>query len=203
MPDTSANSSATRGAVPIDAKSPNRRQIEDLLFPVIQTITQLPEEKLYPSYQFVPPSAPAMEEDWASFYVRPIRVSNLPQTFHDSRGDGSDVIVEEYFWELNVTFIGPSALENAQKLRAGLFVEQNRWDTIMPYRIEFTHIGSPVYIPYLENAKWLDRADLSAKLTQIATYVAPIRNLLSGHGNAVSDNDMGVSFDSDNARIKE
>ena len=82
-------------------------------------------------------------------------------------------------------------------------MEQNRWDTLVPHNVEVRHVGTPLFLPYLENLKWIHRADLEVRLTQIAKYKYAVNNILSGNGSATNDFGVNVNFDSNNARKKE
>lgn len=197
------NTSATGGILSSQILPLTKGQLEDILFGIISGITGYDEKRLFIAYQWVPPAALKMLEDWAGYFLTPAPASNLPQIYHDPRGDGADVIIEEYAWLLRVSFFGPNSLSKAYELRAGLFVEQNRWDTLVPHNVEVRHVGTPLFLPYLENLKWIHRADLEVRLTQIAKYKYAVNNILSGNGSATNDFGVNVNFDSNNARKKE
>jgi hypothetical protein len=197
------NTSASGGILSSQILPLNKNQIEDLLFTIIQGITGYEDSKIVIAYQWVPPGTPELNTDWLGFFLTPSKASNNPQVYHDPGGDGSDVVIEEYAWILRVSFFGPNSLAKAFELRAGLFVEQNRWENLVKNNIEVRYVDTPLFLPYLENLKWVHRADLEVRLTQIAKYKYNVLNVLSGEGSGNTEIGMHVTFDSNNARKKE
>lgn len=182
------NSSATGGYL-VPAPSPAPLEGQDFnrfLQQIVVGITGMEGNLVRPRWQPEPPNWPAVGSDWAALGIIGRKADTFAVELHDPNGDGSSELRRHEEVELLVSFYGPNADLNAELLRDGLQISQNR-EVMQLASMNLVETGECLAVPSLEKDKWLYRVDLRVVIRRQIRRVYPVLNLLSANGTLNTD----------------
>jgi hypothetical protein len=199
------NTSATGGyLVPISTHhEKNDSELADLLQSVVVGLTGLPGTLVRPRWQVDPPNIPdTITPDsngntitWAAIGVTDRVGDILASSQHgDSLGEdaglGQTTIIMNEVLSVLVSFYGAAAERNAQRMRLGFQVSQNR-EILRQNGFGFVDCGDPKNVPELINQRWLFRVDLPFRVRYQQKYdyavldIASVQGTVQGQGLSI------------------
>jgi hypothetical protein len=131
-----------------------------------------------PRWQPNPPKQPEPTVDWCAIGVIAETPDSGPAIKHNGDGLGSDTSIRHSELEVLASFYGPNAQKNANILRDGLGISQNR-EVLEPLDIAFVSCGATRPIPDLVNQQWIKRRDMLLTFRRKTTRIYQIRNINS------------------------
>lgn len=195
-----SNTSATGGYLREAPGVTGRIEHEDVVHGMIVGLTGLDKTLVRPAFQHDPLKAPKPEIDWCAFFLRNASSTNFPAVLHAPNGDGSDMVIDWIDKEIHLYFYGPRAQENAELIRRGLHVEQNRYE-LRKAGFAIRSVGNATQVPEIVNGKWLNRCDIVVYATIEAIGRYAVLNLLQAGGTIANDDGLVNPFDTDNIRF--
>ena len=166
----------------------NDAALEDFLHDVLAGVTGLANDLVRPRWQEEPPNLPPRNVTWAAFGVRSVSADTFPAVTHDptaAAGQGADILSRHQELTLLASFYGPASQTNAERLRDGLLIAQNR-EALFLAGMALVEVGEIVSAPELVKQKWLRRWDLPVIIRREVRREYPILNLLSASGDIIS-----------------
>jgi hypothetical protein len=181
------NTSASGGyLVPSTTAPADDDALEDTLHDALAGITGLAAASVRPKWQQRPATRPEASTDWAAFAVTISEADWSSSIVHDPAGDGNDVETRYTTLDLLVTFYGPNAGGNAEKLRDGISIPQNM-EALAAQGLEILDTGPIITAPEFINTVWIRRKDVTLRLRRAVSRTYPVRNLLSAGGELTTD----------------
>lgn len=186
------NNSSTGGPLVPGSSSPTLLQdnaLLDFFTGWIVGMTELDPALVRPRWQENPPNQPTIDQSWAA-----VGVENAPADWDawvrhvpdHPDGDGSDVLQRAQEIELLCSFYGPLAQTNAELLRDGCSIAQNR-ELLRTQGMSFVGVGTIRPVPALINNQWYFRLDMSVTVRRYVVRVYPVLNLESVNGTVVNE----------------
>ena len=168
--------SATGGFMAPQRAAASWDTLEDLVRAAVAGITGLPLALVRPRWQSNPLPVPPLATDWCALGMLGWSRTGLPAALHDGSGDGSDVVLDWVRARFVATFYGPAAYDLADRLVAGLTVEQHRC-ALRSAGLAYGGAGEPQPAPDLVGTTWVRRVDLDLFFDVEQRRVYPVRNL--------------------------
>jgi hypothetical protein len=174
------NTSATGGYL---APAPTPAPVEgdalmQLLQQVVVGVTGMDGMLVRPRWQLNEPNQPSVTTDWCAIGVMRRIAQDYPYQQHNPAGDGSTRMLRWETLEILASFYGPNAASNAKLLRDGLYVWQNR-AALRAANINVIDADEILSVPDLVNLQWVNRMDMTVRLTREIDRDYAILNLLS------------------------
>jgi len=170
------------------------RDLLHIIHDLIAGVTGLPNGFVRPEYQMNPPELPDHEVDWCSFHIE----NSEPDYSNsaDIQDEEKNTSVKHELLDVLASFYGPSCLDYAGRLDAGMELSQNRED-LFKNGMAYRECSDIVHISELINARWYERADITLTLTRECVRTWPIKTIKEIQGGIVSDdpNKLNASFD--------
>jgi len=121
-----------------------------------------------PRWQPVPPAQPPEGSDWAAVGITQTVSEQWPYV---EQLTGETALVRDHRDLLLVcSFYGPNSARSAERCRAGLMIEANRY-LLGDYGVKIAAVGGLTHVPELTNLRWVNRVDLTVTLRQERDYV--------------------------------
>ena len=192
-----SNTSATGGYLaPTTPALPGNLTFQQFMQAVLVGITGLDGPLVRPRWQLNPPKQPQPDVDWMAFGISNkqadangyLNVATSPTASTLSRHETFDV---------ECSFYGPDADANAQRLREGLQISQNR-EVLFKNNMAFKGDGPIVAAPELVNDRWYHRRDITLTFARQIQSSYQILTITSSGGTVKTDGSSGLSdvFDS-------
>jgi len=157
-------SSATGGyLIQTEVPLPGGLTLNQYLQQVIVGITGMTNTTVRPKWQKNPPKVlPNPEDNFCAFGVRIINPDANAFTKLDEDGEGSVLQRHE---ELNIecSFYGSDCVKNANNLRDGLQISQNR-EALTAANIGFKETSATNFVPEVHGQVWFPRCDITVVL---------------------------------------
>ena len=138
------------------APGPEEARLEDALHDMVCGITQLPGSLVRPRWQAAPPKAPAPEVNWCAIGI----VNGGSPGGVEWHAHGRSTVDMDERLTVMATFYGPNSAQLAARLRAGLWLEQNRATLRMSANLALVSAGDITAAPELVDLRWLRRHDI-------------------------------------------
>lgn len=132
-----------------------------------------------PGWQVAPPKQPDLPIDWIDFRV----VVATPDTFSwvALDQDGNNISQRQELLEVQCSFFGPNATDNASLVQDGFQIQQNL-EALRAANMGFVSTGAAVHIPELVNERYIDRVEMALFLRRQVQRVYPILSIVSAKG---------------------
>ena len=192
----SLNDSSTGGFLaPVGTQPPEGASLDAIFQQLVVGITGIDGTMVRPRWQAVPPKEPTITTDWAALGITERRPDANPTIRHhkddlDMGGGqtshGYDESIRHEEIVLLCSFYGPNAHANAERLRDGLWVSQNR-ETLFAQQISFFGVAPARILPDLVNEQNRMRIDVEMRFRRAITRLYPIENLLEAVGSIEND----------------
>ena len=138
------------------APGPEGAQLEDALHDMVCGITHLPGSLVRPRWQPQTPKLPAPDVDWCAIGIVNCGASGGAEWHANGR---TTVAMDERLTVM-ASFYGPGSAQLATRLRAGLWLEQNRATLRMGANLALVSAGDITTAPELVDMRWLHRHDI-------------------------------------------
>lgn len=178
------STSATGGTLAPLARATYDDLFVDLLTPTIVSLTGLGEDLVRPRFQERPRKSPGRETDWCAVgsvdSTGPLNTSS-----HFSDKFGLVVLVEEEHTVM-ASFYGPSAVTNAETLKVGLELRQNR-SGLHQSGLVYAGFDRVTRVPELDNNLFENRADAVFRVRRRPGYQFRVLSMLDAQGKIIRD----------------
>ncbi len=176
-----ANTSATGGyLLPVK----DTFNLEDFLQTVFVGITGIPGNLVRPKWQPNPPKAPGQTVNWMAFSVTIFPADANAAVEMDK--DGNTTMQRQEYFAVSCVFYGPDAYQNAEQLRDGFQISQNR-EEMFKNKIGFIGTNDPQKVPDLVNEVWRNRTDITIQMVRYLVRSYEILSLESAEGEIRTD----------------
>lgn len=190
-----SNDSSTGGFLaPAGPLPPEDTALDELLQALVAGVTMLPGNLVRPRWQPRPPPVPEPSVDWGAIGVTEETPEPNISLVHVSAGQGSSISYLVDVITVTATFYGPTARGNAELLRTGLMIAQNRE---LLYNSGLALMAMPektVFLPEIINNQTQRRADVVILFRRRTTLVWPILNLLEFQGTLNTENPGDLDY---------
>lgn len=161
---------------------------------VLVGISGLPQTMVRPNWQPAPPKQPDLAVNWMAFGM----VSGAPNAnaYVWQDADGNTISQRHARLEIQCSFFGPEAIENADIVRDGFSIQQNL-AALKAANMGYTEIGPANHVPDLVNERFINRVAMSIYLQREIQRLYPIVFLLSAKGSITGQNKGGENFNID------
>lgn len=168
------NDSSQVGYLQPTATSLEDDAMADFLQSVVVGIVGLPGNLVFQRWQPEPPNYPDFGADWAAIGDTARTRDTFASVQHDDTGD---TVKRNETLDVLVSFYGPNARANTEKLAMGFSVAQNR-ETMTAQGYKLIEVLDPVITADLQNERWVPRIDQPFKLVRGVTYTYQVLDLL-------------------------
>lgn len=170
-----------------------------ILQALIAPIVSLPATMVRPRWQLIPTTVPEATVNWMAIGATDTdpEKGNVV-TLHSATGgpvDGMSTTYERNIVTVLCSFYGPNAKGNAERLRSGLMVAQNREPLYFNHMALVEKPGPTRLVPDIINNQTVRRADVTFLLQRTMTNTWPIDNLIEVQGAIYSDDGAVEPFD--------
>jgi hypothetical protein len=185
VPNTSATGGYLTGNI---AALPAGLTIERFLHGVIMGITGLTAANVRPRWQENPPKQPDINTNWCGFGIT---IHEGDANAYFLQDDDSANLKRHEKIELLCSFYGSAASTNAQALRDGLQLSQNR-EQLFLAGLGYSSAESIQHVPELVNERWVNRSDITIYFMREIIRTYAILPLLDADGTIETDNDPQI-----------
>jgi hypothetical protein len=169
--------------------------LDAILQGLVVGVTAIPGNLVRPRWQPVPPPQPDQDTDWAAIGVVDEDPEPNVATVHSGAGNGSSTTYENDIITVLASFYGPTARGNANLLRSGLMVAQNRETMLVNTNLALLGIpGKSTFVPEIVNNVTVRRVDIELRFRRRTILVWPIDNLLVAKGTIATDDGASQPF---------
>ena len=171
----------------------------------VASVTGMPRDMIRRRWQKKPPKQPDVKDsatddndpDRCAVGVTDTSGDANAYQVHNQTGDGSSTVNRHETVTVLASFYGPNACANAELLRDGATVGQNR-AVLQNNGMALRDFSSVRRVPELVNQQFINRADFEIRLRRHVQRTYPIQNVLSSDGT-IMDGDMTDTFNTENA----
>lgn len=157
-----SNTSATGGYLTPGMIAPDEDQtLRRFLQRLLSGVTGLVGDMVRPMWQTNPPPVPAIDVNWLAFSVDNQRPDANP--YQRQTDDDGMLLVRHEDLDLRCIFYGPNCQKNANLLRDGLYVAQNR-ERLFLAGVAVVGVSDTMHVPELINDRYFDRADITISM---------------------------------------
>jgi hypothetical protein len=176
-----SNTSATGGYLTQGAPAPSEGQaLRRFLQSVLVGVTGLPNTLVRQSWEPNPAPVPSIETNWAAFGIEAQR-QEAGDPYHRQREDGSALLIRHEELDVACIFYGPDAQANANLLRDGMYLAQNR-ESMYAVGMGLVGFSETFHVPELINDRFFDRADITMTLRREVRREYPVLHFLAVDG---------------------
>jgi hypothetical protein len=176
-----SNTSATGGYLIQGAPAPSEGQaLRRFLQSLLVGVTGLPNTLVRQSWEANPAPVPSIETNWAAFGIESQR-PEAGDPYHRQREDGSALLIRHEEMDVACIFYGPDAQANANLLRDGMYLSQNR-ESLYAVGMGLVGFSETFHVPELINDRFFDRADITMTLRREVRREYPVLHFLAADG---------------------
>lgn len=176
-----SNTSATGGYLTQGSPAPSEGQaLRRFLQAMLVGVTGLPNNLVRQSWEANPAPVPSIETNWMAFGIESQR-SEAGGPYHRQRDDGSALLIRHEELDVTCIFYGPDAQQNANLLRDGLYLAQNR-ESMYSVGMGLVGFSETFHVPELINDRFFDRADTTMTLRREVRREYPVLHFLAADG---------------------
>jgi hypothetical protein len=176
-----SNTSATGGYLTQGTPAPSEGQaLRRFLQAMLVGVTGLPNNLVRQSWEANPAPVPSIETNWMAFGIESQR-SEAGDPYHRQRDDGSSLLIRHEELDVACIFYGPDAQQNANLLRDGLYLAQNR-ESMYSVGMGLVGFSETFHVPELINDRFFDRADITMTLRREVRREYPVLHFLAADG---------------------
>jgi hypothetical protein len=169
--------------------------LDALLQALVVGVTAIPGNLVRPRWQPVPPPQPEAGTDWCAIGVTDEDPEPNVSTVHTATGNGFSTTYENDIVTVLASFYGPTARGNANLLRSGMMVGQNRETLLVNTNLALMAIpGKSTFVPEIVNNVTVRRVDIEMRFRRRTILVWPIENLLAAKGTIATDDGAQQPF---------
>lgn len=181
------NNSSTSGYIQPSRTSgfPNNLTLNQFIQTVLVGISNIPGTLVRPKWLPEPLKQPDLGVNWMAYGV----TATTPDanSYIGVNPDGSNVMQRHALLEVQCSFYGPQAQDNADLVRDGFQIGQNR-AALKSVNMGFVEVGPAPHIPDLVNERFINRVEMSVFLRRETIRTYPILTLLSAGGTIYVNN---------------
>lgn len=181
------NTSATGGFLNPAAAIPDGQTLGDVIQASIVGITAMATDMVRPRWQLIPPNEPDFSVDWCTYGIINRESDSFPVVWHTARQ--TSVVIKNQTLDLMISFYGPNADENADILRDGLMVAQNR-EQLKANDLYVYSVGNTLTVPDLILNQWQYRCDLQMSLRRATARSFSVLDIASINGTIETDTSL-------------
>jgi hypothetical protein len=175
---------------PASALSLEDEALAEFLQGIVVGITALAGNLVFQRWQPEPPNYPDFGSDWAAVGDTARTRDTFASVTHNGTGD---VVKRNEKLDVLVSFYGPNARQNAEKLAMGLQVAQNR-EAMEAQGYKLIEVLDPVITSDLQNERWVPRIDQPFKLVRGVTFTYPVLDLLGSQTELVPSSGTPITI---------
>lgn len=166
--------------------------LTDALQPTLVGLTGLPGVMVRPRWQPRPPNQPQAGQNWLAFGINNTESDTYADHVHAPEGGegwtGSMSIERDETLFVLLSFYGPSAKRNAERVRAGIVLDQNR-ASLAQYNLFVVECQAAVPVPALVHDLWTARVDTTLVLRRRLVHEYAVLTALPP-ADSFLDNDL-------------
>ena len=163
--------------------------LDVLLQNLVVGVTGMTPTLVRPRWQQIAPAEPEVGVDWCAIGITeemPDPQGGNISNVHSS--DGHSTTVDVSILTILSSFYGPNARQNAQNMRVGLMIPQNREVLYFNDLSLMEQPGGVTFAPSLVGQQTQRRADVSFRLRRAVTMTWAIENIVEMAGDIKTDN---------------
>jgi hypothetical protein len=187
------NTSATGGYLLPDAQPayPGGLTFKKFLQTVFVGVSGLPGDLVRPRWQRNPPKQPDVEVNWLAIGLTENKGDTY--SYNGTNLDGSNITQRFEALEIQCSFYGPDADDNASLVRDNLQLPQNL-ETMKTGRLDMVSCSSIMRMPELVNERWIERSDMTVYLRREIKRNYQVFTMQSARGTIASDTGKTVAW---------
>ncbi len=158
----------------------NDEALQIFLVTIVNSVTNLSKQLVYPRWQPEPPILPPIGTDWGAVGI----MSSDPDIFAtvaETSDNASFGVIRNEVLEVLCSFYGPNSEANSKLLRNGLSLPQNR-EQLQLNGFGLMEVGKGIQIPEQIKGRWMRRTDVTMLLRRLEIYEYQIPTI-TGFGN--------------------
>lgn len=192
-----SNTSATGGYLTgTETPLPGALTLVEFIHELLAGVTGINNTLVRPNWQENPPKQPDIATNWLAYGIR---VNNRPVNTYVGTIEDEDlqpVTTQEAQENIQVecSFYGPLAYDNACNLRAGLTISQNL-EVLRDANMGFKDTSDIINGPDLVNERWIQRQIITVTLVRYDQRLYPILSFASASGVIHTDNDLEIPWE--------
>jgi len=171
---------------------PNELTLDQFLQTMLVGITGFDKTLVRPLWQVAPPKQPDLTVNWLAFGVTQSQPNANAYVWQDP--SGNTFSTRHAKLEIQCSFYGPDAFDNADELRDGFQLQQNL-AALQLANMGYTEITEARHIPDLVNERFINRVVVNVYLQREIQRYYPILSFVSAHGTIYAQNTGGVNQD--------
>ena len=178
------NNSATGGFLQQTSASIEGDALKHFIQELIVGVTGIVNTLVRPLWQANPPNMPSIETDWCAFGIQ----NQIPDanSYHKQLANGGAQLLRHEELEIYCVFYGNNAKINANKLRDGLEIGQNR-EILLLNGIGLKGFSNTKTFPELINNRYFERSDITMSLRREIRRDYQILHFLAADGTVYAD----------------
>lgn len=176
MSNTSASGGYLSGTV---AALPGSLTLVQFIHNFIAGVTGISNTLVRPNWQIAPPKQPDVTIDWVAYGIN---INGSPvNAYVNIDQAGVSTLQRQEGLEIQCSFYGPAALDNASVFRDGMQIQQNL-EVLQLANMGFKDCSTLVSGPDLVNERWIQRYIVSVTLVRLVQRTYPILSFASVGG---------------------
>jgi hypothetical protein len=191
-----SNSSASGGFLTQTNTALTNEALHDAIQETLAGISGIDGTLVRPRWQpgFPPgqgPNQPAPDVQWIAFGITGRDAADYPAMRHHNGGPST--LTRWSIFTVLVSCYGPDADGIAERLRDGLYVNQN-WEALSAVGVKLLEAQSATAVPDLVNTGYIDHCDLPLRFAQAVDRDYNILDIASSDGVISSDTGSSTPF---------
>lgn len=176
---------------------PGGLSLEDFIQTVIVGVSGITGTLVRPKWQQNPPKQPDVDVDWVAFGVQQVPID--ANAYVGMQPDDSTLLARMEKLEIQLSFYGPNAQENAATFRDGFQIQQNL-EALYLANMGFNGISPAIRGPDLINQRWVNRFEVTLTLVRTIIRTYPVLSFASAGGSihtVVADDDLTLEWETE------